>query len=379
MASIEIKHLRKTFGPVTALGDISLTVNDGDLVTLLGPSGCGKTTMLRCLAGLETPDAGIIRFGDRVVIDSTRGTVVPPEKRNIGMMFQSYALWPHMRVAANVGYPLRLRGVRGKTARSRVKEVLRAVEMEGFGRRYPNELSGGQQQRVALARTLAAHSSVLLFDEPLSNLDSKLRVAMQTELRRLHREFKQTSVYVTHDQEEAMALSDLVVVMNHGKIEQIGTPDEIFLKPQTPFVADFMGVENILPATVAEITDSHIRVDVEKSELSFHSRNRADVEVGEAVWCAIRSEKFRVAEEGRNGQANTLSGTVAESIFRGRGTRVELAVADEQLVATFVSTRSGDYVKFERHEQLRLTVSPEDVLVIPGREVGQLSMAPAKV
>lgn len=379
MASIEIKHLRKTFGPVTALGDISLTVNDGDLVTLLGPSGCGKTTMLRCLAGLETPDAGIIRFGDRVVIDSTRGTVVPPEKRNIGMMFQSYALWPHMRVAANVGYPLRLRGVRGKTARSRVKEVLRAVEMEGFGRRYPNELSGGQQQRVALARTLAAHSSVLLFDEPLSNLDSKLRVAMQTELRRLHREFKQTSVYVTHDQEEAMALSDLVVVMNHGKIEQIGTPDEIFLKPQTPFVADFMGVENILPATVAEITDSHVRVDVEKSALSFHSRNRADVEVGEAVWCAIRSEKFRVAEEGRNGQANTLSGTVAESIFRGRGTRVELAVADEQLVATFVSTRSGDYVKFERHEQLRLTVSPEDVLVIPGREVGQLSMAPAKV
>ena len=253
MRSLEIEGLAKHYGAgASAVEEITLSLSEGSFVTLLGPSGCGKTTTLRCLAGLEVPDAGRISFGDEVFVDASAGVFLAPHKRKLGMVFQSYALWPNRTVLGNVSYPLRLRGTNRRAAEQRANEALVAVGLDGYGTRYPHELSGGQQQRVALARGLVSASGLLLFDEPLSNLDAKLRLAMRTEIRRLHDEFGYSSVYVTHDQEEALAISDYVVVMNRGRIEQSGTPHEIFAQPKTAWVADFVGFDNIFGVVEAD-------------------------------------------------------------------------------------------------------------------------------
>lgn len=247
MGQILIEGLEKTFNSTRVLHSLDLHVGDGEFVTLLGPSGCGKTTTLRCVAGLESPTSGSIRIGERTVVDSTVAEVVPPHKRRVGMVFQSYAIWPHMTALANVEFPLRRRrqGDR-RQQRAEASRALDAVGMTRFAKRYPHEMSGGQQQRVALARGLVAAGEVMLYDEPLSNLDAKLRVQMRDEVRRLHDEFGHTSIYVTHDQEEAFAISDRVVIMNAGRIEQAGAPREIYHRPATRYVADFVGYENIL-------------------------------------------------------------------------------------------------------------------------------------
>jgi len=247
VGQILIEGLEKTFNSTRVLHSLDLHVGDGEFVTLLGPSGCGKTTTLRCVAGLEQPSSGSIRIGERTVVDSAVGGFVPPHKRRVGMVFQSYAIWPHMTALANVEFPLRRRrqGDR-RQQRAEAGKALDAVGMSRFASRYPHEMSGGQQQRVALARGLVAAGEVMLYDEPLSNLDAKLRVQMRDEVRRLHDEFGHTSIYVTHDQEEAFAISDRVVIMNAGRIEQAGTPREIYHRPATRYVADFVGYENIL-------------------------------------------------------------------------------------------------------------------------------------
>jgi ABC-type Fe3+/spermidine/putrescine transport system ATPase subunit len=247
MQSLTIDGLVKRFpGGSIAVDDISLALQPGSFTTLLGPSGCGKTTTLRCLAGLEVPDAGSIRFGDDVFVDVASGWFTAPNKRRLGMVFQSYALWPNKSVAANVAYPLRLRRVSRAAAETTAREALRTVGLVGMEDRYPHELSGGQQQRVALARGLVSAQGLLLFDEPLSNLDAKLRLSMRTEIRRLHDEHGYSSVYVTHDQEEALAISDYIVVLNQGRVEQAGSPHEIFTAPASRWVADFVGFDNIL-------------------------------------------------------------------------------------------------------------------------------------
>lgn len=244
MAFLELRGLKKNYGSFQAVKGIDLAVDKGKLVCLLGPSGCGKTTTLRLVAGFVPADGGEIRVGDKVV--SSAQSTVPPEGRNMSMIFQSYALWPHMTVFQNVAYGLKLRKLPPGDVKRRVEEILAATRLSPLADRYPGELSGGQQQRVSLARALVVKPEILLLDEPLSNLDANLREEMRFEIRRLHDEFRYTTVYVTHDQSEAMTTADTIVVMNDGRIEQAGTPEDIYARPETEFVARFIGGTNIL-------------------------------------------------------------------------------------------------------------------------------------
>jgi len=244
MPHLEIVDLTKRYGNVTSVDRLSLSVDAGEFICLLGPSGCGKTTTLRMLAGFMEPDSGEIRMNGKTI--SSPAAVLPPERRNMAMIFQSYAVWPHMTVRENVGYGLRMRGVPAASREARVTATLKATKLADFALRYPAELSGGQQQRVALARALTPNPEILLLDEPLSNLDANLRGEMRVEIRRLHDEFRNTSIYVTHDQVEAMTMADRIVVMNGGRIEQIGTPEDVYDRPNSRFVARFIGGSNVL-------------------------------------------------------------------------------------------------------------------------------------
>ncbi len=248
--AIEIRDLTKRFGKVVAIEKLNLTITPGEFLVMLGPSGCGKTTLLRCLAGLEEPDEGDILIDGEVVFSSRMGITEPPAKRHVGMVFQSYALWPHMKVKDNIGFGLRVQKVPRAETQERVGQVLRDLDMGDLGERYPSELSGGQQQRVALARLLAIRPPVFLMDEPLSNLDARLRMDMRSDLKRLHHDAGATTVYVTHDQTEAMTMASLVVVMNEGQIQQAAAPGEIYRRPANLFVADFIGMPriNLVPA-----------------------------------------------------------------------------------------------------------------------------------
>jgi iron(III) transport system ATP-binding protein len=244
MAVVELRGLTKRYGNLTVVDNLDLRISHGELVCLLGPSGCGKTTTLRLLAGFLEPDGGEIHVGDRRL--SAQGSALPPEQRNMSMIFQSYALWPHMTIAENVAYGLMVRGTAREEAARRVDKILAVTQMAPFAARYPTELSGGQQQRVALARALVVQPETLLLDEPLSNLDANLREEMRFEVRRLHDEYKYTTLYVTHDQVEAMTTADRIVVMNGGRVEQAGSPEDIYERPESEFVARFIGGTNIL-------------------------------------------------------------------------------------------------------------------------------------
>lgn len=252
MAEVRIEHVFKRFGAVTAVNDFDLVVKDGEFVSILGPSGCGKTTTLRMIAGFERATEGEIYIGDHCVSSSIKGSFAPPEKRDIGMVFQSYAVWPHMTVAENVGYPLKIQKVDKKEREERVQKMLELVHLGEYSKRYPHQLSGGQQQRVALARALVAQPGLLLLDEPLSNLDAKLRVQMRIEIAKLHQRLGTTIIYVTHDQTEAMTLGTRIVVMKDGVVQQVDTPQNLYEKPQNLFVAGFMGSPqmNFLDAVV---------------------------------------------------------------------------------------------------------------------------------
>jgi iron(III) transport system ATP-binding protein len=244
LASVELRDLTKRFGSLAVVDNVSLRIDHGQLVCLLGPSGCGKTTTLRLIAGFLEPSAGEIHVGDRLVSSSAR--TLPPEQRKMSMIFQSYALWPHMTVAENIVYGLRLRKMDRDTIARKLKAILETTKLEILAQRYPGELSGGQQQRVALARALIVEPETLLLDEPLSNLDANLREEMRFEIRRLHDEYRYTTVYVTHDQSEAMTTADLIAVMNAGRIDQLGTPQQIYDTPQSEFVARFIGASNVI-------------------------------------------------------------------------------------------------------------------------------------
>ena len=257
MATVSIRALTKQFGEAAAVDDLHLEIGDGEFVALLGPSGCGKTTTLRLLAGFLRPDGGEIRVDGEVI--SSAAMIVPPERRNMSMIFQSYAVWPHMTVAQNVAYGLKFKKLAKPDIERKVATLLQLVRLDTFAERYPAELSGGQQQRVALARALVVEPQILLMDEPLSNLDANLREEMRFEIRRLHEEFKITTVYVTHDQAEAMATSDRIAVLDRGRLVQVGSPAEIFDRPKTRFVAEFVGKANILTGRVE--TDGKLRLD----------------------------------------------------------------------------------------------------------------------
>jgi len=252
MSSAQIVNLTKRFGETTALEDIDLEVERGELLVLLGPSGCGKTTLLRSVAGLEQPDAGEVYLEKELVFSRKKNISVPPYKRRVGMVFQNYALWPHMNVFDNIAYPLKVKRFSKGETRRRVEEILALVHLEGLERRYPHELSGGQQQRAALARALVMEPRLLLLDEPLSNLDARLREELREELKRIQREVGITMIYVTHDQAEAMAIADRIALMERGRLIQIGPPRELYEHPKTEFVARFIGMTNLLPCRVVE-------------------------------------------------------------------------------------------------------------------------------
>lgn len=385
---IRIDKVRKTFvsseGLVTALNDVSLHVPDGTVTTLLGPSGCGKTTLLRCIAGLETPDSGTITIGDTVVWsgDRQRAKAVPPDKRGIGMVFQTYAIWPHMSVFDNVAYPLESKGVPRADIVERVAQALRFVQLGGYERRPATALSGGQQQRVSLARAIVAEPRVILFDEPLSNLDAKLREETRAELRELLTRLAITSLYVTHDRYEALALSDEVVVMQGGNIAQRGTPEDVYFRSSSRFVVDFMGKANFLAGTVAGASGGAVLggqdvgatavgayVLVDTAVGTLRCLSDAGAQPGTAGTVAVRLEFIHVVEGSASGgapgsrtvqassattasdagptpdnpsasadRANEVVATVETVLFLGEYREVQARYGDEQLMLRVAAT-----------------------------------------
>src|SRR5512137_632775 len=290
MADVRLENVSKKFGNVEAVAAFSEIIREGEFVSLLGPSGCGKSTTLRIIAGFERATTGRVFIGTELVSCSETRTYKPPEQRNIGMVFQSYAVWPHMNVFANVAYPLKVRGTSKKTIQEKVGRVLDLVHLEGLEKRLPNQLSGGQQQRVALARALVAEPSLLLLDEPLSNLDAKLRESMRFEIKDVQRRLGVTVIYVTHDQAEAMVMSDRIVVMNQGRIQQVDVPRVIYDSPANQFVADFIGLINFLEATVVSRAgdEGQVQVTGVPGAAPFRSRIPSGLAAGDRLLLAVR-------------------------------------------------------------------------------------------
>ncbi|HIQ05677.1 MAG TPA: ABC transporter ATP-binding protein [Anaerolineae bacterium] len=352
MAFLEIENLEVEYekgSPV--LWDFSLSVEEGELISLLGPSGCGKTTTLRTVAGFITPRRGHIRIAGK---DYTRQ---PPNKRNIGLVFQSYALFPHLTVFDNVAFGLKMRRVSRVEIKQRVTQVLDMVEMAGFEDRLPSQLSGGQQQRVALARAVVVKPDLLLLDEPLSNLDAKLRIGMRAELHRLQRQLGITMIYVTHDQVEALSLSDRVVVMNQGQIEQIGTPEEIYFRPATLFVAQFVGFDNGFTARVVRVADDRLELEADGIRLFAEAHGQSRMQVGDQVNVSFRPEAVLLhAKPG----PNRIPGEVIFRTFQGSTAQY------------LIRTKLGDFTAtvYEVHPSfvpgpVYLAVAPENLIVRP--------------
>jgi iron(III) transport system ATP-binding protein len=322
MAFLELARLTKRYGPLTVVDAIDLHVERGSLVCLLGPSGCGKTTTLRLIAGFIEPDGGEIRVGGRMI--SSTGSSEPPERRKMSMIFQSYALWPHMTVRENVGYGLALRKMPKAEIAQHVDRILSVTRLQALADRYPGELSGGQQQRVSLARALVVEPETLLLDEPLSNLDANLREEMRFEIRRLHDEYRYTTVYVTHDQAEAMTTADLIVVMNQGRIEQAGSPEEVYERPRTEFVARFLGGTNILKGRRLDATT------VDCGSVRLQCGDGEFTSGGDAI-VSVRHHSIQLDPRPRDEALNWARGTVLRQVYLGshRDYLVELPTGDQ--------------------------------------------------
>ncbi len=314
---IAVENLTKRFGPLAAVSEVSLSIQEGEMFTLLGPSGCGKTTLLRLVAGFYVADEGEIRFDDRRVND------VPAHERGIGMVFQNYALWPHMTVSENVSYGLKLRKVSSSDIARRVQRVLEKVELTGLEDRYPGQLSGGQQQRVALARALVLNPQILLLDEPLSNLDAKIRVQVRAEIRKLQKELGITTVYVTHDQEEALAMSDRIAVFSQGKVCQVGPPKALYQRPATRFVADFIGINNLVEGTVRSVEGplGSLRVETALGELSAIHDER--LRPGDRCVICIRPENITLDGQS-GGERNHFKGKISFAAYLGNTLRYDV-------------------------------------------------------
>ncbi len=319
MAAVELRGLTKHYGPNAVVDNVSLTIEHGRLVCLLGPSGCGKTTTLRLIAGFVEPTGGEIRVGDKLL--SSKARTVPPERRNMSMIFQSYALWPHMTVAQNVAYGLELRKTDRDTIARKLGGILATTHLSELADRYPGELSGGQQQRVALARALIVEPETLLLDEPLSNLDANLREEMRFEVRRLHDEYRYTTVYVTHDQSEAMTTADVIAVMNLGKIEQAGSPEEIYERPRSEFVARFIGMSNVVRGKALDA--NHISV----AGATLRCTGNA-MAAGADALVSVRQHVIRLWASKPESSDNILPATVTRQVFLGSSRDYMVEAAD---------------------------------------------------
>jgi len=354
MISIRIEKLTKRFGATTALADVDLSIGPGELFFLLGPSGCGKTTLLRCLAGFHTPDAGRVLFGDEDV------TGLPPHKRNTGMMFQSYALWPHLTVAENVAFGLEERKVAKPEIRRRVGEALESVRMGDFAGRRPNQLSGGQQQRVALARALVIRPRCLLLDEPLSNLDARLRLEMRAEIRRVCKEFKLTTVYVTHDQKEALSISDRMAILDAGRILQVGAPVEVYRRPSSRTVANFMGETDFIPGRLVSNVGEKALVDTALGLFEGVLARAPELAHGAAVTLSIRPECWTLGAG--PAAANAVRGRIGGAVFLGEVAQYDFRAEAHSFRIVELNPRTADA---PGRGDLVATVAPEDVVVLP--------------
>ena len=351
--AVTVEHVTHCFGSVVALDNVSLTFRQGEFVTMLGPSGCGKTTLLRIIAGFERPASGRVLLGEA---DITR---VAPHRRPLNMVFQRPTLFPHLDVAENVAFGLRVARVERGERDTRVAEALRLVRLEGYGKRRADELSGGQMQRIALARALVNHPRVLLLDEPLSALDLKIRLDMEVELRRIHRESGATFVYVTHDQREALALSDRVVVFNEGRVDQVGTPDEIYHRPSSPFAARFVGDANVVPVQVTQVDGGRATVELGGSELVVEARGAA--RTGPA-WLVVRPEVVRLDHGG------SLRGIVRDGAFRGTGFTYQLEVAGIEEPFKAEVTSEGEAVLLPLGSEIGLHWHPSACVLLDREE-----------
>jgi putative spermidine/putrescine transport system ATP-binding protein len=349
--TLRLENLCKKFGEVMAVDNVNLDITPGEFVTLLGPSGCGKTTTLRMVAGFESPTSGAI------LIDGVDMTHVPASRRNVGMVFQSYALFPNLTVAGNIGFGLQIARRPAGEIQERVHEMLALIKMENFSQRYPYQLSGGQQQRVALARALAIRPQVLLLDEPLSALDAKIRLSLRDEIRSIQRRLGITTIYVTHDQEEALSLSDRVVVMNEGRVEQIGTPFEIYNRPRTAFVASFIGTLNVLQAQVRS-REGLLAID---GQLIRTAHPLEGTPLGAPLSIALRPE--RISLVGESTQANVLDCTVQAITFLGAIVRIQVRTGQNSF---YLDTFNNPHlVLAEIGSRVKVTFSAESVWVLP--------------
>ncbi|MCP5519074.1 MAG: ABC transporter ATP-binding protein [Verrucomicrobiales bacterium] len=347
---VTIERVDKRFDRTPVLREISLVVEDHELFFLLGPSGCGKTTLLRLLAGFYEPDAGEVRFGDR------RMNGVPPHRRNTGMVFQNYALWPHLTVAENVVYGLDVRRLHGAEKRRRVSEALEMVRMEAYRDRSPNQLSGGQQQRVALARALVVRPDVLLLDEPLSNLDAQLRLEMRAEIRRIHQQTRITTVYVTHDQDEALSMADRIAVMREGRLEQLGDPRTLYRRPVNRFVGDFIGECNWLEGEVAARDPDGMIVRTARGLWRATAESKSSP--GEPVWVGFRPEAVTLAR----GTPNGFLARIEEIAYLGRVEQYRLSADSE---TPLKAVESNPVAPRHPAEEVPCHVAPTDLIVVP--------------
>ncbi len=329
---------------IRALDHVDLTIPGNRIFTLLGPSGCGKTTLLRCIVGLEAPDGGEIYIGDELVWSKEKNIYIPPERRGLGMVFQTYAIWPHMNVFDNVAYPLQTRKLSREEIRRKVAQVLDFVQLSGFEKRPATKLSGGQQQRVALARALVAEPKVILFDEPLSNLDAKLREETRKELRSFLTELQITAIYVTHDRIEALALSDQIAVMRAGKIVEIGEPQKIYFNSDSQFVADFIGRANLIRGKIKELDGDHALFDSDIGVV--RALNSQQLQAGQEAFLCVRPEFIRLSQELKE-QQNSYSGRVETLVFIGEAYEGEIRIGETVLTTTVEPTadfREGDEI-----------------------------------
>jgi len=359
MAYIKIENLFKKFGTMVAVNHIYLEVKKGEILTLLGPSGCGKTTTLRCIAGLERPDEGDVLIDGRPMFSQG---FVPPSEREIGMVFQNYAVWPHLRVFDNVAYGLKLQKFSKDVIKQKVEEVLESVGLSGLGKRYPGQLSGGQQQRVALARALVRNPKVLLLDEPLSNLDAKLRERMRFEIKSLVRRMNITSVYVTHDQAEAMVISDRIAVMDSGNIVQVGSPEEIYKKPINRFVADFIGTTNFISGEISEVLPDKGMAFI---QTEFGQRmlcrifDSAMAMPNQKIHVSIRPEDIEVLQQPLAGRENLFKGTIMHKAYLGNFINFFVNVDH-----TMIRVQASYDLKLKEGEELFLFLNPEKCIAL---------------
>ena len=366
-SEVTLSDLTVKYGDFVAVNQLSLRIEPGELFVLLGRSGCGKTSTMRSIAGLEEPSAGSIRVGDQVFFDSKTHTNRRINRRDVGLVFQSYAIWPHMTVYQNVAFPLRMKRVAKPEIKARVGQVLESVDMAHLGKQPASKLSGGQMQRVALARNLVMRPRVLLLDEPLSNLDAKLRESLRTELRQIQRESGITSVYVTHDQAEALVLADRIAVMESGQIQQIGAPEELYRAPANRMIADFLGVTNIFDGVVTAVDQDVVRVRLNQADTDLVARRPAgDITAGASVAVSVRPESLRVEpERPPSGPAapgvNTWSGTVRSGMFAGTHYRLSVEVPGG-LIADVIYYGPGGAVS--EGARITLVAEPADVQVL---------------